>query len=36
MVAIAIAGFALFILVNPMASGVAGWLKLILGLGGVA
>jgi NADH-quinone oxidoreductase subunit M len=36
MVAIAIAGFAMFILVNPMASGVAGWLKLILGLGGVA
>jgi NADH:ubiquinone oxidoreductase subunit 4 (chain M) len=36
MVAIAMAGFAMFILVNPMASGVAGWLKLILGLGGVA
>jgi NADH-quinone oxidoreductase subunit M len=36
MVAIAMAGFAMFILVNPMASGVAGWLRLILGLGGVA
>ncbi len=37
MLAIAILGFVLFIMVNPMISGVAAWLRLILGsgLGGV-